>query len=178
MAGAAIAINVEIDDREVIAALRRLQAAGADMEPVFRSIGERLLINTRARFDREESPEGTAWAPLAEATLRRKMLRGVRRGKDQKRKSLTGRDGSTKPNAIRALAGAQILVERGYLHDTLRYQASASGVELGTDRIYGATHQFGRGHIPARPFLGLSSGDRQDILSIVSDHLRRALGSQ
>lgn len=146
MAGAALAINVEINDREVIAALRRLQSAGADMEPVFRSIGERLLINIRDGFSRQESPEGVAWAPLSPAYRARK-----------------------KKNADK------ILTARGYLHDTLRYQASASGVEIGTDRIYGATHQFGRDGIPARPFLGLSESSRQDILSIVSDHLRRAL---
>jgi phage virion morphogenesis protein len=148
MAGAAIAINVEINDREVVAALRRLLSAGADMEPVFRVIGERLLINTRSRFARQESPEGVAWAPLSPAYRARK-----KRNQDK------------------------ILTARGYLHDTLRYQASATGVELGTDRIYGATHQFGRDGIPARPFLGLSGGDRQDILSIVSDHLRRAIST-
>lgn len=147
MAGAALTINVvEINDREVIAALRRLQAAGANMEPVFQTIGERLLINTRARFGKQISPEGVAWAPLSPA------YRAAKKKNPDK-----------------------ILTARGYLHDTLRYQASASGVEFGTDRIYGATHQFGRGNIPARPFLGLSEGDRQDILAIVSDHLGRAL---
>lgn len=146
MAGAALAINVEINDREVIAALRRLQSAGADMEPVFRTIGERLVISTRARFRKQESPEGVAWAPLSPA------YRAVKKKNPDK-----------------------ILTARGYLHDLLRYQASASGVEIGTDRIYGATHQFGRDGIPARPFLGLSEGDRKDILSIVGDHLRRTL---
>lgn len=157
MAGAIIAINVEINDREVVAALRRLLSAGADMEPVFRSIGERLLINTRARFGKQESPEGVAWAPLSETTKKLK-----KRNKNK------------------------ILTASGYLHDLLRYQASATGVEVGTDREYGAMHQFGGvtspkswipgKTIPARPFLGLSEGDRQDILSIVRDHLARALG--
>lgn len=146
MAGAALAINVEIDDREVLAALRRLQAAGADMEPVFRTIGEHLLISTRARFDKQQAPDGSAWAPLTPAYQARK-----KKNKDK------------------------ILQYYGYLYDLLRYEASGSGVEFGTDRIQGATHQFGRDGIPARPFLGLSDGDRQDILAIVSDHLGRAL---
>jgi len=146
MTGAALGINVEIDDREVIAALRRLQATGANMEPVFQTIGERLLINTRARFGKQQAPDGSAWAPLSPAYRARK-----------------------KKNPDK------ILTAFGYLHDTLRYQASGDGVELGTDRVYGATHQFGRDGIPARPFLGLSDGDRQDILAIVADHLGRAL---
>jgi phage virion morphogenesis protein len=147
MAGAALTINVEINDREVLAAMRRLHAAGTDMAPVFSSIGERMLINTRARFGKQESPEGVAWAPLSPAYRARK-----KKNKDK------------------------ILIAFGYLFGPgLRYQASASGVEFGTDRIQGATHQFGRGPIPARPFLGLSDDDRRDILDIVSDHLRRAL---
>ena len=103
------------------------------------------------------------------------MRRAVRKDKSGQRR-LAGKGGGTKSGAIGALAGLKILQDRGTLHDTLRYQASASGVEIGTDRIYGATHQFGRGNIPARPFLGLSAGDRQDILAIVRDHLARALG--
>ncbi|MCC8998035.1 MAG: phage virion morphogenesis protein [Candidatus Contendobacter sp.] len=44
--------------------------------------------------------------------------------------------------------------------------------------MYGATHQFGNPNlnIPARPFLGLSQSDEQELLDILNDHLNRALG--
>lgn len=45
---------------------------------------------------------------------------------------------------------------------------------VGTNEVYGPTHQFGDGNrnIPARPFLGLPDAD--DVLDIVENHLHRA----
>ena len=73
------------------------------------------------------------------------------------------------------------------LRDLLRYQAHGDRLEFGTDRIYGAVHQFGEtaaegrgsrhrrggawGDIPARPYIGLSSDDESEIEQIVADHL-------
>lgn len=175
MAGASIKIT--FDDSAVREALDRLARAGADLRPAFADIGEHLLISHRERWDRQVDPDGKPWKPLSDATLRRKMLKGVRRGKDAKRKSLTTR-GRTKAGAIAALGRAQILVESGDLRDTLSYDARTNQLAFGTNRKYGATHQFGdpeRG-IPARPFLGLSGDDRDAILEILADHLDRALG--
>jgi phage virion morphogenesis protein len=176
MAGAALAINVEFDDRQVREALKRLERAGGNLKPAFQDIGEYLLISHRERFDKEQAPDGTPWEPLADSTLRRKMLKGVRRGKGQKRKTLTTSQG-TKAGAINALARGKIMVERGDLRDLLRYQASGAGLQLGTDRIYGATHQFGdpARNIPARPFLGLSDQDQVEIMAILERHLQAAM---
>ncbi len=75
------------------------------------------------------------------------------------------------------LAAARILVDRGHLRDTLRYQATAKQMELGTNRIYGATHQFGdpQRNIPERKWLGLSEADRRMIVEVLHDLLRRIL---
>lgn len=175
MAGA----RIEIDDRELHQALMRLVQAGRNPVPALREIGEALLISHHERFDAERAPDGSPWAPLSDETLRRKMLRGVKRTKGQKHKSLTTRAGHTKAGAIRALAGTKTLVLDGYLKDLLRYQVTGASLELGTDRIYGATHQFGdpKRHIPARPFLGVSASDRAAIAAILTEHLRRALAT-
>lgn len=137
--------QLEIDDREVLAALQRL--VGASLEPAFRDIGEYLINSTQERFERQESPDGTPWAPLSPKYQARK-----RKNRDR------------------------ILVLEGYLRDLLRYQAGPVQVELGTDRIQGVTHQFGRdeANIPARPFLRLSDDDRREVLAILADHLERA----
>ncbi len=37
----------------------------------------------------------------------------------------------------------KILRARGHLADTIRYQADEGGVRIGTNRMYGAIHQFG-----------------------------------
>ncbi len=171
MAGAKF--GVEIDDRDVQAAFDRLLKAGESLEPAFRNIGEYLLISHRERFRAQESPEGVPWAPLSDLTLRRKMLRGVRREKGGKRRSLTDADGSTKIGAIRALGSAKILIDRGYLVGSLTYAVSPDRLVFGTPMIYGATHQFGdpECNIPARPFLGVSDRDRLEIFDILQRHV-------
>ena len=171
MAGANLTVSIE--DRELRDLFQRLAKAGADLRPALMEIGEYLDLATRQRFDRERAPDGTRWAPLSDATLRRKMLKGIKRGRGRKRRRLTTRSGNTKIGAIEALARASILVETGALRDTLRYRITATSVKFGTDRKYGATHQFGdpKRNIPARPFIGLSDDDREAILDILRAHL-------
>lgn len=76
-----------------------------------------------------------------------------------------------------ALNAGKILVLEGYLNDLLRDQVSAGGtaLDLGTDRVYGATHQIGDDtrNIPERPFLSRSAQDDTEILAILRDHLQR-----
>jgi phage gpG-like protein len=47
-------------------------------------------------------------------------------------------------------------------------------VSIGSNQIYASTHQFGRGAIPARPYLGLSTNDEQSIIELALAHMRRA----
>lgn len=149
MAGAHV--SIEVEDRALQQAFSRLMSAAANPAPALRDIGEQLLNAHRERFARQESPEGDPWAPLSSRYAARK-----KKNKDK------------------------ILVLEGHLKDLLRYQVTEAGaaLELGTDRIYGATHQFGdeTRNIPARPFLGLSAQDQAEVLEIIEDHLRRAGG--
>lgn len=170
MAGATLLIDATLDDRTIRASLERLLAVNANLRPLFMDIGEYLVSSTKDRFDREEDPSGNRWEELSESTLRRRMLAGVKRARGARRKRLVGGNGSTKDGAIRALAGAKILQDRGYLRDLIRYQTDILSLQVGTDRIYGATHQFGDDsrHIHARPFLGLSEDDRAEVLAIIA----------
>jgi len=150
MAGASV-ITVDVEDRELAAALRRLtQAAGPGLGTAMREIGEEMVLATQARFATQAAPDGTAWAPLSPRYA----------ASPRKRRS------------------PDILVLRGYLQGLIRYDASADAVSWGTDRIYGAAHQFGRPekNLPARPFLGLSGDDRRTVLAIIDEHLARAVG--
>lgn len=82
--------------------------------------------------------------------------------------------------------GTGILREKGTLQDTLRKQVTSTELAFGTDRPYGAVHQFGQkkgasgsakgrpipwGDIPARPYLGLSAEDETEVLHIIQDYL-------
>lgn len=144
MAGARITVEAE-GGALVLDTLERLRDMGTRMRPVFADLGEYLLQSHAERWEQEESPEGEPWAPLSEAYAARKAAQG-------------------KPD--------KILVLDGYL-ELLHYDATDEELFFGTSRIYGATHQFGdadRG-IPARPFLGLSEDDREEVLTIVTGWL-------
>lgn len=142
-------VSIKIDDREVLAALRRLEQAGADLTAPLAVIGEKLLRSHKGRFDRQVDPDGRPWATLSPTYRARK-----RRNQDK------------------------ILILDSYLKDLLRHQVHGASLELGTDRIYGATHQFGddERNITERPFLGLSDGDRRMVVDVLNKHLARALG--
>lgn len=142
---------------EVEQRLNALVRVGAELTPVMEDIGEYLLRTTRDRFVEEEDPEGNAWQPLSEATKARK-----RRNVDK------------------------VLTRDGYLRDIV-IRASRDSVEVGSPRIYAGTHQFGAergsfgstgrgspipfGDIPARPFLGLSADDRDEIGELVREFI-------
>lgn len=144
-------LTIRVDDREIQQALGQLQTRLSNLLPVFKNIGEYMVLATTERFDKEVDPQGSSWHPLTTATIERKR----RKGKILK-----------------------ILQQDGDLRRTIVYQASADQVEIGTNRIYGAIHQFGgqagRGRsvtIPARPFLGVSEAEQSEILAIIQDYL-------
>ena len=160
MAGARI--EVTVDDAEARAALNRKLAAGSDMTPLMRDIGEHLLNSTRERFVAQKAPDGTPWAPLSETTKRRK------------RRNI-----------------GKILTESGVLRGQgLVYRAERLAVAIGSPLIYPGTHQFGAaagafgssgarpipwGDIPARPFLGLGDADEGEVSRLVNRWLAEQL---
>ena len=158
-------INIELDDTHARDTFNRLLQAGTAMQPLMRNIGETLLNSTRERFKDEESPDGATWEPLSAITKKIKK-------KNQDK----------------------VLTQDGHLAGQLTYRANPNYVEIGSTRIYASVHQFGATikpkngaalvfgpeggkiyarsvTIPARPFLGLSNQDREDILHEVRDHL-------
>ncbi len=143
-------ITIDLDTARVDTAFRRLVAAGADLTDPMAEIGEILVASTQDRFDEGVSPEGFAWSPLDpeyEAYKREK-----------------------RPNA-------EILVFDEFLVAGFVYHADAGGVDIGTNSVYGATHQYGdagRG-IPTRPFLGVSADDEAAILDVLNDYIEEGV---
>lgn len=144
MAGASLEITV--DDADVRAGLRALEAKLGDLTPFFRDVSEALLNSTRERFRSQTAPDGSPWAALSPGYAARK----------------------------RKNAGL-ILTLNGYLKGTLNYRADKDSLRIGTPMIYGAAHQFGRPeiHLPARPFLGLSDADTQYLRDTLAEYLAR-----
>jgi phage virion morphogenesis protein len=158
----------------------RIEIQGAD---------EALATLQRA-IDRTENPRGlfdNIGKSLVERTLQRFIEeRGV--------------DGNPWPPSIRALAeGGQTLSKSGDLRGKFTHNATDTGVEIGTNVLYAAIHQFGgtitaktpkglrfkvggqwvtksQVTIPARPFLGIDDDDEREIERISGDWLADALG--
>jgi len=72
-----------------------------------------------------------------------------------------------------------ILLDTGALRGSIKFELDSDfEVEIGTDIIYGATHQFGdpSRNIKQREFLGVSTQDERDIVEEIDRFLKKELG--
>ncbi|WP_020508549.1 phage virion morphogenesis protein [Lamprocystis purpurea] len=181
MAGAGLHLEVKVEDAELRARLAQLIRKCSHPAPALEEIGEVLWTSTRERFETESGPDGAKWAPNSAVTLARKL--GVIMGK----KSNVTKSGGLSARGRRAVGVQKVLTQSGILADTIARQLidGGHGVEVGTNRVYGAVQQFGNpanrfyntpggapAPIPPRPFLGISDEDRTRIIEILEDYLR------
>ncbi|KZY44234.1 virion morphogenesis protein [Pseudoalteromonas shioyasakiensis] len=149
MAGAKIQISSE-GAQAVSDVLTQLVNNLDDLAPALGNVGEHLMLTHRDHFDQQRSPDGDPWQPLSPEYAKRK-----KKNKDK------------------------ILRLNDILRDTFAYNVGDESLEFGTNMEYAAIHQFGGessmvprlAAIPARPFLGLSSDDEQEVIEILSDFL-------
>lgn len=155
-------ISVRLDG-EVDGLLARLnRMSGIDKAGIMNAIAEGIRTSTLERFRSEESPEGTKWSPSIRASKQ----------------------------------GGKTLTKSAVLKNSIRAEADGSGAAVGTNLAYAATHQFGdertirakkgrylrfqiggrwvsipsvRVNIPARPFLGISKEDEEEIRAILDE---------
>ena len=173
-------ISIDLDAREVLAGLHRLLAATGPggLAPALKEIGEDLVESTKRRFETSTAPDGSRWAPNAQATFASYLAR-----RDDAAK-LTRKDGRLNKRGAAVAANKRPLVASGILQDTIAYRVEGDSLFVGTNRFAGewdggaAVHQFGsrNGKIPARPFLGISADDERDIMDVIQRHIGRAMG--
>ncbi len=166
-------IRIELEDKELRAALGRLVTAGQDFSPATKVIAAHLLRITEDAFERQRDPgTGQAWAPLSDVTRRRREKSGHV-----------------------GVGGAKKLQVTGSLLDSIGADYDDSAAVVGTNLIYATTQHFGAkqgefgrggfktrkgsvpipwGDIPPRPFFGLSAADEQAVSDILRDHIDRA----
>lgn len=154
-------IKIEVTSNSLGPALERLVGAAVDLTPLMMSIAEELRGAVEENFEAQGRP---AWAPLSETTKSR------RRGE-----------------------GAKILQDSGQLASSITVSHDATNAAVGTNKVYGPTQQFGAkkgefgvtkrgapipwGDIPARPFLSVTEEDKEAIVALTEDYLRRALNA-
>jgi len=153
MAGARI--TIEADLKGASNALEALadQLDGDGRRRLLQDIGEYELGATRERASREVDPDGHTWRALEPA---------YKRWKARKRP-----------------AAPILKFDFHMLGDQLAWQIDGDDVLVGTNAVYGALHQFGgrkgmppgAAAVPARPWLGISDEDAEEILAITVAHL-------
>jgi phage virion morphogenesis protein len=165
MTGAVIKVDAQYT--EVLDALGRLAGQDGGLVSVgLKALGQAMLKSTRARFDAQRAPDGTAWV-----ALNAEYAKGKR--------------------GTKILQGSGMA---GGLLGSITAQIYGNTLLIGTNKIYGRAHQFGvtivprnyptlvfrmngrlfwarKVTIPARPYLGLSAEDRAEIPLVIQDVL-------
>ena len=148
MSGAALRYDLSAAER-IRQKVERI--AGLDRRKLLDVIGAEVEGQVRRRIESEKAgPDGVPWPLWSE------RYRATRHG------------------------GHSLLEGAGYgggLLGSIDHQVDEDSVEVGTSLLYGATHQFGDDdrNIPARPYLGLSGGNEDDLLAVVEDWLDRVV---
>jgi len=186
-------ISISLHDSGASAALQRLIRAAENLRKPMREIGQMLITSTQSRFEGQHDPEGSAWAPLKPATIR------ARKGSDIKILQDSGALLRSITRSMRADSGSvSIRTNLPYarIHQCggeINRQERASQVlwqmykRGGFKKTSTGGRSFARRkkanvsqpvmipehviRIPARPYLGINSADRQSALSILRSHL-------
>lgn len=161
-------IKIDIDTKDFEEKLTRLLEFNQNMKPTMLEISEALVGISQEAFAREKDPTtGKIWNPLSPITI-------GRRKKD-------GHDGG-------------ILQVHGQLAGNIVSDSGSDYATVGTNTIYGSTHQFGAkkgafgktrrggpipwGDIPARPFLGLGLEGKEELHDILRRRVQMALSGR
>lgn len=149
-------------------AINQLAIRAKDQAPCWKIIGEVLQTSADDQFDSQGKP---AWKPLAESTIE-----GRRQGKTNR--TIASKKGGWSSPLARAkalkkisLMRAHILVDTGRLRRSIWIKVGKTYVEQGSNLVYAATHQFGRGKIPARPFLVINPDTMEEIVVTIAAYL-------
>lgn len=161
-------ITIEIKDGQLEAALADLQGRLTDLSPVMAQIAEFLLDSTVDRFKTGTGPDGTPWAAKSPTTIE-----AYRRRKQRV--------------SFRPLIGPTRMLSKESNFSTA---SGADWARVSSRAIQSAVMQFGAkkgafgankagrplpwGDIPARPFLGVSKGDEENIGAVVEAWLLSA----
>lgn len=134
---------------------------------------ERLNFRIGRLMQGLKNPAPMLWELAAEGESQTR-----RRMESEKR----GPDGTPWPEwspgyAATRHGGQSLLEASGALIQSITAFADRQTAGWGTNVIYAATHQFGRGGIPDRPFLGVSDEDERAFLDIAERWLDRLAGA-
>lgn len=156
-----VKFQIEVDDREVNAALERLLAVGQSPREVMEDIATYGENSTRDRFMTGTGPDGNAWKPSHRVTEK-----GGKTLIDSSRllSSITSQAGDNfaewGSNAIYAA-----------IHQVGGEIRAKTAKGLFFKLADGTGRRVKKVTIPARPYLGINAEDEVNIVDIVNQHL-------
>lgn len=182
-------IVMDLQLGEAVAALDRLQQLDGDRANLMLlDMGEYLLGVHQRRFDAEVSPEGQPWAPLSSRYKKRKdkarpgakklvydnLLKGTLRYLVENAQLVFGSD---RPQAALLHFGGKIqrAPRSTQVHmrgDGKRKRFAAAGSDTVARWVTIPAYTI---EMPARPWLGLSKADDEEVLRIAADHVGDAV---
>lgn len=188
--------RVEITQNTASPALKRLlgKLRGDDRELMLAQMGEYLMRSTRERAAREESPDGSKWRPLSPRYAKRKAKKrpGVPLLKFDFH--MLGDQFAYQVDAQGLLLGTN--APYGAIHQfggTTHHAAHSRALSFSVNKKTGHSRFAKRGRanfeqwatvdaydvtLPARPWLGVSAADEEELLAIAADHIGEAFEGQ
>ncbi|MDR1398107.1 MAG: phage virion morphogenesis protein [Desulfarculales bacterium] len=135
------------------------------------AVGEVLVSGAIKRFQDEEDPKGNKWKPSQRTMAMKTQKSAVKR--DAKGRILKGSGKILKKGRK---GGGKTLTDTARLRNSITSEVNGDSVLVGSNVKYARIHQLGgmagKGHkitIPARPYLGISKEDRQEVADTIND---------
>jgi phage gpG-like protein len=174
VSGGPVELNIQLEDRALLAALTRALALLASPQSMLDAVGAAVERNAQLRFETKTDPQGQAWAPLSPNTV-----------------EIYKSDWFIARNpAFKGGIPGGLLERTRQLRASLGYNVGPDWVDIGTSRQteggkwqIGALHEWGtrimprRGILTADPRQGqLGPEDVEDILQVVADAIEDSIG--
>lgn len=141
-------IKISADTRDLDTIIKSLRRKSQDFSPATAEIAGIMLDAVEENFDKEGRP--VAWQPLAPSTIKQRTKEGTWPGKKLQRS--------------------------GDLASSVQPDHDKTSASVSTNKVHGPTQHFGRGPIPARPFMNLAYSDTlevEEVLRVFLDNLRK-----
>lgn len=155
-----MSVGIVIEGGPALARVNRKirQLSEVDLSDLLEGIGQEVEAQTRHRIQEEKrAPDGSEWPDWSEKYAASRHGARAAHGPH--------------PGQLRAAGGHSILQLDGHLLDSIQFVVEGDDVLIGSNMVYAATHQFGRGAIPKREFLGLSEQNADDIEQLTAEFL-------
>ncbi|HSW38571.1 MAG TPA: phage virion morphogenesis protein [Acidobacteriota bacterium] len=175
-------ITVRIDGADAVRKrLSEIAERAGNLSPIMQAIGARVTTQTKDRFRRQgPAPDGTPWTRLKSSTLKSKRHSKILTESTALRDSIHYQ--VMGPNRVAIGAGGHIPyaaihqfggdIRQGARSEIfVRNRLKSGSFKKGTKGGRGFTFNARIIHMPARPFLGLSRANSDEVLGLINQYI-------